>query len=230
MKCHNYRKTIKLIYSLGLLFVSIVITSCIDMASNDLKNKQVDYKNTTYANGEVYTMRGGLGGIFSKGMNRLQDKLVDSYHVHSYSTVWYKESALSDYIIKRYTSKELKGPIILVGHSLGANDQIKVARNLARANIHVALLMTVDATSPLTVPPNVAQVVNIYYPANIPLFSGQQVRAMNPKYTHVENFDVTKGENINVNHFNIESNPSIQKMMLEKILTILKKEKKEQGL
>ena len=228
MNSNYVYKAIKLIFSFSLFVASILVAGCIDMASNDARNTQVAYKNTMYPDGEVFTMRGGLGGIFSKGMNRLQNKLEDTYHVNSYSTTWYKSNALSHYIIKRYKTGKLRGPIILVGHSLGANDQIKVARNLARANISVALLMTVDATSPLTVPPNVEHAVNIYYPAHIPLFSGQVVTVMDPKRTHIENFNVTTKTTIDVNHFNIESNKVIQKLMIDKILETLSKAKKNQ--
>lgn len=225
MACQYDQKIVRLVSYLGILLASFLVVGCIDIASNDAKNKQV-LKNTKHTIGAVYTMRGGLGGIFSKGMNRLQDKLADQYHIYSYSTVWYKEYALSDYIIKRYKSGELQGPIILVGHSLGANDQIKVARNLARANVPVALLITVDAVSPLAVPPNVAEAVNIYYPAHVPIFSGQRLKAMDSERTHVENFNVITNNINNVNHFNIESNPIIQKMMVDKILVTLKKANK----
>ena len=50
-------------------------------------------------------MRGGLGGIFSKGMNHLEDTLADQYHIYASSTVWFKAKNLSDTIIKRYNSK-----------------------------------------------------------------------------------------------------------------------------
>jgi hypothetical protein len=219
-------KAIKLIFYFGLFGAINLLTGCIDMASNDARNTQIAYKHTMYPEGEVFTMRGGLGGVFSKGMNRLQNTLEDVYHVNSYSTTWYKSHALSNYIIHQYKTEKLRGPIILVGHSLGANDQIKVARYLARANIPVALLMTVDATSPLTVPPNVEHVVNIYYPAHIPLFTGQVVTVMDPTRTRLDNFNVTTRTTIDVNHFNIESNSVIQKLMIDNILGTLNKAKK----
>ena len=215
------KKKIKLFFSVSIVLSCTLLSGCIDMASNEAKNRQVAYKNA-YVNGQVYTMRGGLGGIFSKGMNRLQDKLTDYYHINSYSTIWYKQHALSDSIIKQYKARKIHPPIILVGHSLGANDQIKVARSLWLANIPVALLITVDAISPLTVPPNVKSVVNIYYPAHVPIFSGQAVRAMDPEYTSVDNYNVSTKKDMNVNHFNIESNRLIQQLMVDKILAVIK--------
>ena len=222
MEYQCFRVTCKSIGVIGVFIASILVSGCIDLAVNDGKNKLASHKKTTFVKGEVYTMRGGLGGVFSKGMNRLEDTLEVDYRIHSSSTVWYKANALSSFIIKQYKSNELHGPIILVGHSLGANEQIKVARNLARANIPVALLMTIDAVSPLTVPPNVAKVVNIYKPSFVPMFSGLVLKAMDPKSTHIENINVATLKDAAVNHFTIDSNKTIQQVMVDSVLATLK--------
>ena len=166
-------------------------------------------------------MRGGLGGIFSKGMNRLQDTLENDYQIKASSTVWYKANGLSHSIIEDYKTKKIRGPIILVGHSLGANEQIKVARQLARSNIPVALLMTVDAVSPVTVPPNVAHVFNIYRPSFDPVFSGLPLKAMDPIRTHIDNININTIKNIDVNHFTMDGNKQVQRLMLNQVLAAL---------
>ena len=168
-------------------------------------------------------MRGGLGGIFSKGMNRLQDTLINDYQIDASSTVWYKANALSQSIIEDYKTKKIRGPIILVGHSLGANEQIKVARQLARANIPVALLMTVDAVSPVTVPPNVKHVFNIYRPSFDPVFSGLPLKAIDPEQTHIDNINVNNIKNIDVNHFTMDGNKQVQTIMTDQVLATLNK-------
>ncbi|MDP1602201.1 MAG: hypothetical protein Q8M03_02965 [Legionella sp.] len=198
-----------------------------DLASNESKNKKAAQKKISYRQGQVYTMR-GVGGIFSKGMNRLEDTLEDDYHIRTASTIWYKAKPLSDFIIKNYKSKELQGPIILIGHSLGANEQIKVARNLEREHIPVALLMTIDAVSPVTVPPNVKHAFNIYKPGIVPMFSGLALKAMDPEFTHIDNFNVTRLHGVYVNHFTIDKNNNIQKIMLNKVLATLKESTKKQ--
>ncbi len=215
------RKMKKPLFIFVTLLTSVCLTGCIDLAVNDGKNKRVDLKKITHAKGEVYTMRGGLGGVFSKGMNRLEDNLENDYQIYASSTVWYKANALSQHIIAQYKTEKVHGPIILVGHSLGANEQIKVARNLARANIPVALLMTIDAVSPVTVPPNVEYAFNIYKPSFVPLFSGLTLKAMDQKRTHIENFNVTAIKDTSVNHFTIDGNKQVQKLMLDKVLAIL---------
>ena len=221
MEAINYRKVMKLFLSLGVLLASMCLSGCIDLAVNDGKNKHIDPKKITQTKGEVYTMRGGLGGIFSKGMNRLEDKLENDYQIYASSTVWYKANTLSRYIIAQYKLKKVHGPIILVGHSLGANEQIKVARDLASAGIPVALLMTIDAVSPVTVPPNVKQVFNIYKPSFVPLFSGLKLKAMDPTRTDVENFNVTTIKDTSVNHFTIDGNEEVQRLMLDKVLATI---------
>jgi hypothetical protein len=221
------RKTTRLILPLWLLASSILVTGCMDLASNESKNRKAAAQKIKYRQGQVYTMR-GLGGVFSKGMNRLEDTLEDDYHIRTASTIWYKAKPLSDFIIKNYKSKELQGPIVLIGHSLGANEQIKVARNLERAHIPVALLMTIDAVSPVTVPPNVQHAFNIYKPGIVPMFSGLALKAMDPEFTKIDNFNVTKIQGVYVNHFTIDKNSKIQKIMLDKVLAALKDTKGKQ--
>ena len=217
-------------FILSLFILSSALTGCIDLASNNDSYKQEARKKHRYLKGEVYAMRGGLGGVFSIGMNRLEDKFEKEYRIHSYSTVWYKSYALSKFIASNYKSKETNGPIILVGHSLGANDQIKVAESLNQAHIPVALLITVDAVSPKRVPPNVAQVLNIYKPSYVPMFSGQLIEAVDPTKTHVENFNISKSLDIYVNHFTIVMSPDIQKIMIDRILEQLKVANKKGSL
>jgi len=215
-------KSAKTIVSLGVLLITLLLTGCIDLAVNNKLHKNVVLKKNTYTKGEIYTMRGGLGGVFSKGMNHLEDTLADEYQISASSTVWFKAMALSDSIIKRYREDKIKGPIILVGHSLGANDQIGVARQLAYAHIPVALLITIDPVLPLRIPPNVQHEVNIYKPSFVPLFSGMALKADNPKLTHMENLNVDTLKGMGVNHFTIDKHNYVQKLMVEKILATLK--------
>ena len=222
MEYQSYRKTAQSVFSLGIFIARIFLAGCIDLATNESKHKPSGNKKPLSSKGQVYVMRGGLGGVFSKGMNRLQDRLENDYQITASSTVWYKAQELSDFIIKHYETKELQGPIILVGHSLGANDQIKVARSLAQANIPVALLMTIDAVSPKKVPPNVEEAFNIYKSSYVPLFSGLVLNAVDKNATHIENYNVTTVNSIHVNHFTIDMNDSIQTLMLNKVLAVLK--------
>lgn len=199
-----------------------LLTACVDLAVNDGRNKRVDIRSISHQKGEVYTMRGGLGGIFSKGMNRLEDNLENNYRIYAASTVWFRGGELSRAIIHNYRLEQHHKPIILVGHSLGANEQVQVAYRLKRAHVPVALLMTVDAVVPTSIPDNVKYAVNIYKPSFIPLFSGLRVTAQTPKLTELENINLKEIRDADVNHFTIDGSPTVQKIMLDKILRILK--------
>ena len=197
----------------------MVLTGCMDLAAQDSINIS---KATLCKKGEVYTMRGGLGGVFSKGMNHLQSTLEYKYKIRTGSTVWYKADKLSETIIKQYETKELQAPIILVGHSLGANGQINVAKALYRWHIPVALLVTVEAVLPAIIPPNVKKVLNLHQSSlvYVPLFNGLMVKAEDPTLTYVENVDVSKIKNISVNHFTIDKNQAVQDIMLRDIMAV----------
>ncbi|ARG98019.1 hypothetical protein [Legionella micdadei] len=216
-RCH-YRIGKSILY-LCILLSNLYLTGCIDLAATQSLSKDKNYVFKSKA--RVFVMRGGLGGIFSTGMNQLQSTLERKYRIRTESTVWYKVDQLSKYIIKNYGTKELPGPIILAGHSLGANEQIKVAKNLAKANIPVDLLITIDAVSPLEVPPNVKHVLNIYKPSFVPMFSGLRVKAMDPKRTTIENLNVSTLKTVAVNHFTIDKNEEIQNLMVNRSLAAI---------
>lgn len=216
------RKSFNLTVSATALSLCVLLSGCIDLAVNDGRNKRPISQKESQAKGNVYTMRGGLGGVFSKGMNHLEDTLQNEYQIHSSSTVWYKANSLSKVIIKQYKDKEIEGPIILVGHSLGANEQIKVAKNLGFANIPVALLVTVDAVAPIHVPSNVKLAVNIYKPSFVPMFSGLRLKAVDATQTKIENINVNTFKDAHVNHFTIDKDKYVQKIMIDDILATLK--------
>jgi predicted alpha/beta hydrolase family esterase len=149
--------------------------------------------------------------------------------VSSSSTVWNKAYSFSQRLIQQYKTKKIQEPIVLVGHSLGANEQIKVAKQLALAHVPVALLVTVDAVSPLRVPPNVALAVNIYKPSFVPMFSGLILIAEDPSRTRVKNYNINEIKGAHVNHFTIDKDAQVQQLMIDYILATLKKDHHTQG-
>lgn len=215
------------IRALLLMTLCLLTTACMDLLPklNNLGKETSGARNPAYR-GEVYTMRGGLGGIFSTGMSDLQRTLQTQYHIPSASTIWFHEDTLSDHIIRQYRAHKIQTPIVLIGHSLGANEQIKVARALGRADIPVALLITVDAVSPIMVSANVERVINLYKPGYAPMFSGQVLRAVNPAKTRVDNINVMQLPGASVNHFTIDKNQVVQDLMLKNVLNTLKKPEK----
>lgn len=169
---------------------------------------------------EVHTMLGGLG-MFSTGMYTLRDSCAKRFHVPASTIMWYNAGEVCKDITKYRQMHDDNRPIVLMGHSLGANEQIKVARTLKKAGIRVDLLVTIDAVSQDRVPSNVDCAYNVYKPGFIPMISGLQLKADDPKQTRVENINVNEINGINVNHFTIDKNPMVQAMILDKVKKVL---------
>src|SRR5580704_7570530 len=184
---------------LTLSLITTGLPGCVDLSSAKLTpEKKITYHSkpsvkkkvkihVSKSQGEVHTMLGGLG-MFSVGMNEVRDDIAKQYtHVSASSNMWYNAGDVTNSITHYYYTHKTHRPIILMGHSLGANEQIKVARNLNAAGIPVDLLVTVDAVSQTIVPPNVKHAINVYKPGYVPMFSGLKLKAVDSSATKVEN-------------------------------------------
>lgn len=230
----NYSGNALYLIKLLLLFVLLCsISACVDLSGSSSKSfgkkksgKQTSYYPKDYKGkkvvpyGEIHALRGGLG-IFSLAMNKMQTVVSEKYNVPGSSTMWYSAGEMSKAVIDYHYKHHSNRPVILIGHSLGANEQLKVARNLDKAGIPVALLVTIDAVSQTSVPGNVEHVLNIYKPGYVPMFSGLKVKAVNPKATLVENVNIKDLKGVNVHHFNIANNKVVQDLVLAEIGKVL---------
>lgn len=208
------------------------MSGCVDLsgAKYHATQKEVNYSTTSSSkngkakksgpyHGEVHTMLGGLG-VFSTGMKELSSSVVEQYNIPAPSDMWYNAGHVTRKIVTYYYKHKTHRPIILVGHSLGANEQIKVARNLDKLGIPVALLVTVDAVSQTRVPPNVKHAMNFYKSGYVPMFSGLRLRAIDPEKTQLENINVVELKGVKVNHFTIDKNPVVQAMIMAEVKRI----------
>ncbi len=223
---------------LFLCLVAAGLTGCVDLSRAKLSpekkaasyamhfSKKYSVKNKTKLHsskpqGEVHTLLGGLG-VFSMGMSDIRNEVAKRYNkVSASSNMWYNGGDVAYSIKHYYYTHKKHRPIILVGHSLGANEQIKIARNLNAAGISVDLLVTVDAVSQTIVPPNVKHVLNIYKTGYVPMFSGLKLRAVDPRVTQIENINVDDLKGVHVNHFTIEKNQLVQAMILDEVKKVL---------
>jgi hypothetical protein len=106
---------------------------------------------------QVYLLRGFLN-VFSLGMDDLAAKLQDdgiSATVMNHADADFVASR----ILTAYRAGD-HGPIVLIGHSLGADAIVDVADALARYNVPVALLVLYDGTAAHQIPANVASAIN----------------------------------------------------------------------
>src|SRR5438874_8140074 len=83
--------------------------------------------------GNVYLIRGWIG-VFSAGIDSLGEKLNDrGMRAVVYQDDQWRE--LAEQISKEYRGKDNDAePLVLVGHSYGADDVVRVARKLEKEN------------------------------------------------------------------------------------------------
>ncbi|MBI2785809.1 MAG: hypothetical protein HYX60_05685 [Legionella longbeachae] len=246
----NSFKSRQLSCFISFLFVLMIlsVTGCVDLSGGRASEKKtvpkgaqlMTHKTTTQHqankaikvsdshryNGQVHTMLGGLG-LFSTGMRTLSNTVEEECQISAPSDMWYNAGNVTRSVVASYYKTHT--PIILVGHSLGANEQIKVARNLNKLGIPVDLLVTVDAVSQSIVPPNVKHAMNFYKPGFVPMFSGLKLKAVNSENTNIDNINVTKLKDITVNHFTIDKDPIVQVMIMDEVKKVLSNANKAKG-
>jgi hypothetical protein len=112
---------------------------------------------------QVYLLRGFMD-IFSTGMDDLTAKLQRAgirASVHNHSEF----GVLAEQIGDRYR-RGIRENVVIVGHSLGANDAFSMADRLNDFGIPVPLIITFDPTANMNAGRNVQRVVNFYSSTN----------------------------------------------------------------
>jgi len=156
----------------------------------------------------VYLLR-GLMNIFSLGMDTLAEEL-ERRGVHATVDNYASWQTLADQAASKYGAGS-EAPIILIGHSLGADAVMEMAAYLGRRGIPVALVVPFDCTASFSASPNVARVLNLtkhYYMSPGPGFHGSLV-----------NLDLTSSGNID--HLNIDKSPRLHARVIGEVLAIV---------
>ena len=174
--------------------------------------------------GNVYLLRGWIG-IFSYGINRLGDKLNDAgVRSNVFQEDQWHDLAMA--IKKKYGNGQNHEPLVLVGHSFGADDTLRVSKELADAGISVDLVITLDPVTPPEVPANVKRCYNLYQSNGawdkLPLFRGVPLKPVEGSRGEVKNVDVRKDRTDllepGTDHFNIEKKGKIHGEVLRQVL------------
>ncbi len=158
----------------------------------------------------VYLFR-GLADVFSLGMDTLADELrkrgVDaSSHSH---TDW---KAIADKAAANYKAGK-EGPIILIGHSLGADAVMEMADYLGDKGVPVALVVPFDATQSFPASANVARVLNLTQRDYAHMRPGPGFRGS------LRNVDLSGDPNID--HLNIDKSPRLHAQVISEVLAIV---------
>jgi hypothetical protein len=158
----------------------------------------------------VYLLR-GLMNIFSLGMDTLAEQLNRRgvyATVHGYGE-W---QSLADRAAVDFKAGK-EGPIILIGHSLGADAVMEMAAYLGRKGIPVALVVPFDGTQSFAASDNVARVLNLTQRDYAYMRRGPGFRGT------LSNIDVSSDPSID--HINIDKSPRLHARVVSEVLAVV---------
>jgi hypothetical protein len=165
--------------------------------------------------GSIYLMR-GLANVFSLGLDdlnaKLQAKGVNSV-VLNYSS-W--PEIANDIIAKYKQNKNSALPVVVMGHSFGADATLLLSAELAKHNIPVALVVEFDVVSNVPVPNNIRHLINFYESAG----NGRKLVAPPGFKGRLDNIDLSKTD-ASIGHLNIEKSPALHAKAIAATLGVL---------
>lgn len=165
----------------------------------------------TEPRGRAYLFRGVAGLIYSRGMDKLTDRIKRTGITASVDTylAWQgvAQQAIRDY-------RRDPAPIVLIGHSMGGDSVLDFAETLNEADIPVSLLVTYDPSRIASnVPPNVERYINIFQSSNI--MGGGNVMQGTRFHGHYASYNLK--DHAEIVHVNIEKAERIQEQLVTKI-------------
>jgi hypothetical protein len=145
--------------------------------------------------GRAYLFRGVAGLIYSRGMDKLEERIRHAGITASVETQ----------------------PITLIGHSMGGDSALAFAETLNAENIPVSLLVTYDPSRIADdVPPNVERYINIFQSSNF--MGGGNVVQGARFHGHYASYNLK--DHSEIIHINIEKTDRIQEQLITKIREI----------
>jgi len=164
----------------------------------------------------AYLFRGAMGPFFSRGIDRLADKIehagiaasVDEFTICRF---------IADKAIREY--RENPAPIVLIGHSMGGYCSVKFAEILQDERIPVSLVVTIDpAHVTPSVPLNVERFINIFLSKSV--LGGGDVKPSDGYKGDYASFDLS--EHDEVTHINVEKMDKVHAQLVSKIVQLAK--------
>jgi hypothetical protein len=159
----------------------------------------------------VYLLR-GLLNIFSLGMDTLGEKL-NAAGIRAEVLNHDSWTALALRLADDYRRGQ-KGPIVLVGHSLGADVLFQLAERLDSEGVPVRLMVSFDPTNSYAVPKNVDHMLNLFQHNGF----GRRVAAGPGFKGELVNMDLTSDRSID--HTSIDKSPALHDLVIAKIRTV----------
>ena len=173
--------------------------------------------------GRAYLFRGALGPFFSRGMDRLTDRIEQAgitANVYEFTIC----RIIAEQAIREY--RESPAPIILIGHSMGGFCAVKFAEILEAEGIRASLVVAIDpAHVTPSVPLNVERFINIFLSKSV--LGGGDVKPKPGYRGHYASFDLSDHDE--VTHINIEKMDTVQEQLLTKIVQLATTAAKSEG-
>lgn len=165
--------------------------------------------------GHMYLLR-GLTSVYSFGIDQLAAKIN---HRGVTATVYglSETGAIASDIIRKYKAGEDRGPVMLLGHSSGADYAIAIAERLKEAGVPVALAFGFDPTRIAdAVPANVELFINLYQGGN--LIGGGEVQPSSDFRGRL--IDVDLREHTEIVHITLDKTPAVQDAVADKVIAV----------
>jgi LysM repeat protein len=163
----------------------------------------------------MYLVR-GLTSVYSFGIDQLAAKIN---HRGVTATVYSlsETGTIANDIARKYKAGEERGPIMLLGHSSGADYAIAIAERLNEVGVPVALAFGFDPTrTAAAVPGNVELFFNLYQGANI--IGGGEVQP-GPDFRG-RLIDVDLREHTEIVHITLDKTPAVQDAVADKVIAV----------
>jgi len=160
--------------------------------------------------GDVYILSGGFG-VFSTGLGKLKAQLAQK-GVTASLVSYQSWRGISQQIVEHRRQYGRK-PVVIIGHSLGANNAILIANSLKKKGIQVDLIVSYAATAPMAVPSNVRNVFNYYFASGGwgAIFEGESDFA-----GRLNNVDMSNKPGIG--HFTVDDSPELRDQVVRTVL------------
>ena len=156
----------------------------------------------------------GWFGVFSTGLDGMADDLKAKGIKAEVAGHLYWQTGLTEILKARAAGKT--GPIILVGHSQGANNVIDIARGLEARNIPVDLVVTLAPFMQYPVPANVKQAVNYYQQG------GWGAPLEGAPGFHGKIMNVNVNDDPSVTHINIDKSTRVRADIVRMVTSLVK--------
>jgi hypothetical protein len=158
----------------------------------------------------VYLLR-GLLNIFSLGMDNLAEK-IQRHGIHATVHNHTEWQTLADNAAAAYHAGK-EGPIIIVGHSLGADAVMQMSAYLGQKGVPVALAVPFDARGSYATSRNVRRLLNLTHAGYGYMSRGAGFQGS------LSNVDVSRDGSID--HLNIDKSARLHAQVLAAILEVV---------